>query len=431
MASMSEHEKRIREARLLVSPPEIVFEELTSYGEKAVDDFGTGDKELEKNLLARDEHLINLALAQYGTDRDILGELYRRGLGGPTSPLDARYRQGLRIAVLSNRATHEFWGFPKAVIGEEEIQRVVVDADRSEAEALLRNPNTSEELMVALYERRDPFSAVSDDRWCDLVAMSAANPRLDEPNDTQDGPDLRYRNIQEAIFRFLSIAPTTPKGLHTAYRLLENLNSRHLFLPKQIDAELIRWANVQVLNHKNEPSEGYFTPMGLVDEFRCMLAALYGRALEKEGYRVHGSPKSTDIAARCAYYGKANLDEKAMRAGYTKDNGTFVFAALYNDHVFFTAKLRELLEEECLAGGLIGRYRRRCEQLQKQWRDFDPKPQAEWLRDGEVEDPNKADKSVRRLLLIDRKLNYFAGVLSSLVTIAVWVAVFYLISEPP
>jgi hypothetical protein len=209
---MSEHEKRIREARLLVSPPEIVFEELKKYGEKAVDDFGIGDKELEKNLLARDEHLINLALAQYGTDRDILGELYRRGLGDPTSPLDARYRQGLRMAVLSNRATHEFWGVPKAVIGEEEIRRVVVDADWSEAEALLRNPNTSEELMVALYERRDPFSAVSDDRWCDLVSMSAANPRLDAPNDTQDGPDLRYRNIQEAIFRFLSIVPTTPKG---------------------------------------------------------------------------------------------------------------------------------------------------------------------------------------------------------------------------
>jgi hypothetical protein len=188
---MSEHEKRIREARLLVSPPEIVFEELKKYGEKPVDDFGIDDKELEKNLLARDEHLINLALAQYGTDRDILGELYRRGLGDPTNPLDARYRQGLRIAVLSNRATHEFWRFPKAVIGEEEIRRVVVDADWSEAEALLRNPNTSEELMVALYERRDPFSAVSDDRWCDLVSMSAANPRLDAPNGTQDGPDLQ------------------------------------------------------------------------------------------------------------------------------------------------------------------------------------------------------------------------------------------------
>lgn len=184
-----------------------------------------------------------------------------------------------------------------------------------------------------------------------------------------------------------------------------------------------------MFNYKNEASEGYFTPLSLVDEFRCMLAALYGRTLEEEGYRVHGSPKSTDITARCAYYGKANLDEKAMRAGYKKDNGTFVFAALYNDHVFFTAKLRKLLEEECLAGGLIGRYRKRCEQLQKRWRGFDSKPQTEWLRDGKAEDPNKANESVRRLLLLDRKLNYFAGVLFGLVTIATWVAVFYLIQS--
>jgi hypothetical protein len=245
---------------------------------------------MEKNLLARAEQLINLALAQYGTDRYVLGELYQDGLADPVSPLDARYRQGLRMAVPAKRATHEFWGFPKAVIGEEEIRRVVVDADWSEAEALLRNPNTSEELMVALYERKDPFSAVSDDRWRDLVSMSAANPRLEAPNDTRDGPDLRYRNIQEAIFHFLAIAPTTPKGLHTAYRLLENLNPQHLHLPKQIDAELSRWANVQVLNYKKEPSEGYFTLLGLVVEFRCMLAALYGRALEKEGYRSTARP---------------------------------------------------------------------------------------------------------------------------------------------
>lgn|SRR5215469_5708636 len=208
MASLSEHEERIREARLLVSSPEVVCAELKRYGEEAVDGFGVGDKELERNLLARGDQLINLALAEYGTDRDILGELYRRGLADPTSPLDGRYRQGLRMAVLANRATHELWGFPKAVIGEEEIRRVVVDADWSEAEALLRNPNTSEELLVALYERKDPFSAVPDDRWCDLVSMSAANPRLKVPNDTQEGPDLRYRHIQEAIFCFLSIAPT-------------------------------------------------------------------------------------------------------------------------------------------------------------------------------------------------------------------------------
>jgi hypothetical protein len=130
------------------------------------------------------------------------------------------------------------------------------------------------------------------------------------------------------------------------------------------------------------------------------------------------------------YYGKANLDEKAMRAVYKRDNGTFVFAALYNDHIFFsTAKLRKLLEEECLAGGLIGRYRKRFEQLHERWRGFNPRPQAEWLRDGEVEDPNKANESVRYLTLLDRKLNYFAGVLFSLVTIATWVVVFYLVQS--
>ena len=71
MASLSEHEERIREARLLVSSPEVVCAELKRYGEEAVDGFGIGDKELERNLLARGDQLIDLALAEYGTDRDI------------------------------------------------------------------------------------------------------------------------------------------------------------------------------------------------------------------------------------------------------------------------------------------------------------------------------------------------------------------------
>jgi hypothetical protein len=103
MPSMSQHEKCLREARLLVASPEVVFEELKSYGDTATDDMFGGDKDLETSLLGREDRLINLALAQYGTDEKVVGELYQRGLAEPTSPLDARYRQALRIACLSNR----------------------------------------------------------------------------------------------------------------------------------------------------------------------------------------------------------------------------------------------------------------------------------------------------------------------------------------
>src|SRR4051812_6946519 len=120
MASMSEHERRIRQARLLVSPPEVVYEQLKKYGESAADDILVEDREMEKCLLSREEPLINLGLASYGTDRDIVGELYRSGLAEAATVLDAQYRQGLRIGCLSNRAVYNLWGFPRIIIGDEE-----------------------------------------------------------------------------------------------------------------------------------------------------------------------------------------------------------------------------------------------------------------------------------------------------------------------
>ena len=49
------------------------------------------------------------------------------------------------------------------------------------------------------------------------------------------------------------------------------------------------------------------------------------------------------------------------------------------DHVYLKPKLRKLLEEGVLTGDFRERYLRRCEQLHKRWRYFDPQPMADWL----------------------------------------------------
>lgn len=122
-----------------------------------------------------------------------------------------------------------------------------------------------------------------------------------------------------------------------------------------------------------------------------------------------------------------------MRAGYKKDGDTFAFAALYNDHVLTTHKLRKLLEEEFLRGNLIQRYRRLCDQLHRRWPGFDPQPQTDWLREAGAEEPRAENanrvpnESVRRLRLLDRKLNYLASMMFSLVTVVTWVIVFFVV----
>lgn len=142
MIGLEEQERRTREARLLVSRPEEVFKELRSYGAQAKAVFGCSDEQLERSLLERGDPLIDLGLACYGSDKGVVGELYKKALIAPNSPAEARYRKGLRIACLSNQVLHKMSSgeySPREIIGEDETRRVLNEADLDEAYALICN----------------------------------------------------------------------------------------------------------------------------------------------------------------------------------------------------------------------------------------------------------------------------------------------------
>jgi hypothetical protein len=81
-----ETEARIREARLIVADPEVVYADLKKYGESLkgmhwsdYEDYA----ELEKSLLKRDDPLINLGLAQYAFETEVISSLYEKSLAKP------------------------------------------------------------------------------------------------------------------------------------------------------------------------------------------------------------------------------------------------------------------------------------------------------------------------------------------------------------
>jgi hypothetical protein len=62
--------KSITQARLMIASPEYVYDQLRYYGEN-VERLG-GKEKLEKSLLGRNDKLINLALAQYATKKEMV-----------------------------------------------------------------------------------------------------------------------------------------------------------------------------------------------------------------------------------------------------------------------------------------------------------------------------------------------------------------------
>ena len=187
--------------------------------------------------------------------------------------------------------------------------------------------------------------------------------------------------IQQAIFRLLEIAPVSMEWVWVLYDLLDSLAPEQVATPEKIDHVLARWATLDDRMSDGKEIEGHYTSLSIKDEFRCLIAALYGRGFPKltaedalktdySKFRsfIHGSPNAKDIALRCAYYGKGEITAKGMRAGYKRDKKAFVFAVLFNDKIYNSPELRKPLQEE-FWGGMFERYskyKREREQLKKQ-----------------------------------------------------------------
>jgi hypothetical protein len=257
--------------------------------------------------------------------------------------------------------------FPRGLIGPEEIQRIVAAGDDAEAEALICNPSVSGRLLEELYKRTGAFATLDEERWGNLVYLSRKNERLVTNEDNDAGPDMGHYGIHHAIFHLLEIAPVEKRlWLHVLYGLLDQLDFQQVARPETIKTALSRWAKLDD-SYEGKPLEGYLTSLSLKDEFRCLIAALYGCTWSNNTLAVQGSPSAKDVAMRCAYYGNAELSAREMKRGYKRDKGVYVFATMYNNNLFSNSKLRKLFEEEQVRwrGDLLRRYLKNFELVRK------------------------------------------------------------------
>jgi hypothetical protein len=368
-----EQERLTQEARLSVASPEEVLRELKRIAQQPeLELFARRNDAIEALFVERNEPLINLGLACYGTSKEVFTALYKHGLEKPSDVADEHYKRGLRIGCLSNRsvpAAHLAFDFPRDLIGPEEIHRVLAAGEDAEAEALICNPSVSDRLLEELYKRTGAFAALAEERWSTLVYLSRKNKRLVTREDSDAGPDTGHYAVNRAIFQLLETAPLDKHWLHVLYGLLDALDFQQVAHPEKIEKALARWSQLDDRGHKGEPLEGYWTSLSLKDEFRCLIAALYGRTWSNNKLAVQGSPSAADVAMRCAYYGNAELSMSQMKAGYNRDGSEYVFAVMYNDNVLSNNKLRKFFEQEQLtfqSDDLLRRYHRNFELKRKE-----------------------------------------------------------------
>jgi hypothetical protein len=202
----------LTQARLITAAPEFVFEQLKFYGENVGN--WHGKAELEKQLLIRDDKLINLALAQFATDKAIVIELYNRASDNHTNTDRVAYDKGLRVACLSNRH-FDYFNWP-----DFDLNDLMSKGLNPEAAALLSNPSVPPSVLVTLFKKTECFSQVDEKNWLWMIQTAANNERLNTDESTIDGPDMGLWDIHKAIFHFLEAAPVTSHSVHATRTLL-------------------------------------------------------------------------------------------------------------------------------------------------------------------------------------------------------------------
>lgn len=407
---MEKLERRTRLARLKVAAPEAVYAEMKEYALAVqASPYTEGSDELELMLLRRDDPLIDLALAGFASNHELVGKLYGKGRELADDPQQADQASGLRLAVLSNQtvaAKGLLSRFPERVIGDDEVARVLKEADWKEAEALALNPTISDDVLTAIYRGDKYVAGIDETRRRELVVCSSGNPRLWTNTDSEHGPDMGHWDIHKAIFEMLETVPTSDRWAGSLSYLLRQLDPYQVKSPDSIDDVLDRWTRDETGEVQDLDVGDKYTVTGLTQrqELRCLIGALYGRSYKKQ-FKVHGKAEDEDVARRCAFYGNGKLDVKDIDAGYERDKGIFVFGAIFNDDILCNRKARRHFEEECLHSGDIFLYEMRCQQIHRRRSSFDPRPTAEWMVDEAKEEGKKRFATERQVSQLQASVN--------------------------
>jgi len=350
---MTERKARhmILEDRLLNSTPETVAkwikEENAEAGKNAyIRDY---DIEIEATLLATGNRLVELAIAEHGTNQKALTTLWEK----TEHPDDkqVRHNKALRLAMLSNKnvgANFSLGAMTVSLIGHERFTTFIQTATPQELEAICQNPEI--EFLESLYEKKGYFEPLSEERWREVIIATIGNPRItvkyDDRNDYDGWTSYKRGCEPRAAYKLAATVPVTIEWANCLAWLLAETIPELPFNTKveDIDAVMARWR--VNLFPKYEDSNFHIDNCAKVRTFFGRLYLSYG--IKKP---IEELLSSSDQATRCVAYSAAKLTAEQVKAGAEMDKTEFLDWALHNENLCMSEPVREAVREACRAFG--------------------------------------------------------------------------------
>lgn len=297
---------------LRLLPPEKIYLFLKKNAENKDAEYST--QKIESLLHTLDQPLINLGLAQYGYNKDVLRNLYLNG------------NETLKIATLMNRKDnyHVVDTGNKSWVDREFIKKIVMGENENEKYALLTNPLIGATTLAELFEKKQSFDKVTEDIWKRLLEYCGDNILLQIQYDHHyyDGyTEFSFSNMHRLAWRLTEQVPITKEWSYTLSKLLVRAYP-------ELDINLISTIEKWKLIDKDS-----------VDIRMVLAAALNGDDFNR-------LKDSDDIDMRRIFYRKfycKNCDE--LDSYFKKDKNVFLEEASFNKNLYREESIRFALRE--------------------------------------------------------------------------------------
>jgi hypothetical protein len=175
----------------------------------------TGD--IEQMLLERNMPLIDLALAMFSENEDVLRELYEKA--------DA----DLKTVILNNSSCWHVGEF--ALGGKEGFFELIVNGDYNTRKYLLSNGGIPYDTLTMILNREGSLQDIDDTDWWDLISYASVNPRIKNVDWHYEIDGFSNYLINQMVDAILSLAEQGPykgKGSAALPRLIHALPDAYL-----------------------------------------------------------------------------------------------------------------------------------------------------------------------------------------------------------
>ena len=268
-----------------------------------------------------DQPLINLGLACYGENTDILRNLYE------SSCFE------IRLATLGNKKTFQDQETPyNSLLKQSEIKEILLSGNTEEQQAILKNSNISSELLFQLFCKTEIFDSISELEWQKLISYSIGNEKLQSLPTTYPFTTSykKWREVITSAWKLTIIVKVTDDWACLLMGLSESLYKLDFIPINEIIKTINRWQKPQT-DIENE--DAYFS-------IRMHLADF----IPINSTTVSQFTESNDQAMKSSYYKRfVPSTENEISMYFKIDREQFFIFAIQNENIIKSKKYLETI----------------------------------------------------------------------------------------